>query len=365
MTGQILVYGANGFTGRLIVREAVRRGLHPILAGRNGDAVREIAGAEGLPFRVFSLDAHADVVAALHGVTTVLHCAGPFASTAPQMVRACLDTRVHYIDIAGEVPVLQHLFSLKAEALERGIAVIPGSGFDVVPTDCLALALKERLPSATRLRLAFQAPLRQSPGTFKATINAIPNGGAARIDGVLARVPHAWKAERIAFDNGKWWCMSMPWGDLVSAWESTGIPNIEVYINNALASTLLMKLFRRPAMWLAKNGAVRDFLHRHARQFAPGPDDTERVRIVVHLRGDVWDDAGRHEALLLVIPEAYATTARTSVEIAIRVTRGDVPPGAHTPASAFGSSFIELFAREGGFSNPPSSFFFSILNSGS
>ncbi|MBL0177033.1 MAG: saccharopine dehydrogenase NADP-binding domain-containing protein [Ignavibacteria bacterium] len=352
MTGQILVYGANGFTGRLIVREAVRRGLRPILAGRNDVEIRELAQTEQLPHRVFALDAHAEVVAALQGVTTVLHCAGPFASTAPPMVRACLDARVHYVDIAGEVPVLQHLFSLKAEARARGIVILPGSGFDVVPTDCLALALKERLPSATRLRLAFQAPLRQSPGTFKATVNAIPNGGAARIDGILARVPHAWKAERIAFDNGKWWCMSMPWGDLVSAWESTGIPNIEVYINNALATTLLMKLFRRPAMWLAKNGAVRDFLHRHAGQIAPGPDDTERMRITVHLRGDVWDDAGGHDALLLVVPEAYATTARTAVEVAIRVTRGDVPSGAHTPASVFGSGFIEPFARQGGFFRP-------------
>lgn len=301
-----------------------------------------------MPHRVFPLEDADTVLRGLEHVSTVLHCAGPFAATAPLMLDACLHGGVHYTDIAGEVPVLLHLFGRRAEAVERGIAVIPGCGFDVVPTDCLALSLKQLLPTATRLRLAFQAPLHQSPGTFNATIDAIPAGGLTRRNGTLTPVPHAWRIERLRYDHAACWSMSLLWGDLVTAYESTGIPNIDVYIGNPLLSSLLLRLIRRSATALAANAAVARFLHRHAARIAPGPRPDDRTHIRVHLRGDVWDDAGGHETLFLVVPEAYTLTARTAVDIAMRVAKGQVHVGVHTPASAFGCNYINRFSLSGG-----------------
>ena len=150
-----LLYGANGYTGQLIAREAVVRGQRPILAGRNAEAVTALARQLGLEHRIFSLDDAAATCAGLEGVTAVLHCAGPFAHTARPMIDACLEARVHYLDITGEISVFEMAAVRDTEAMAAGVMLLPGAGFDVVPSDCLALHLHRRLPTATHLALAF------------------------------------------------------------------------------------------------------------------------------------------------------------------------------------------------------------------
>ena len=132
-----MIYGANGYTGQLMVEEAIKRGYRPVLAGRSRETIEPLAQKYGLPARVFALDKHEAVVMGLRGMELVLHCAGPFSKTASPMVKACLEVGAHYLDITGEIDVFAHCHALDAEAKQRGIVVLPGSGFDVVPTDCL------------------------------------------------------------------------------------------------------------------------------------------------------------------------------------------------------------------------------------
>src|SRR5436305_15188118 len=106
-----MIYGANGYTGELAAREAVARGLRPVLAGRNARAVAELALELGLDSRAFALD---DPAAAAHGVAgmaAVLHCAGPFVRTSRPMVDACLAAGAHYLDITGEIAVFTAILS--------------------------------------------------------------------------------------------------------------------------------------------------------------------------------------------------------------------------------------------------------------
>ena len=192
---QWMLYGANGYTGELIAREAVRRGQKPILAGRNPAAIATLARELGCPSRSFSLDNHQTVVNARQGIALVLHCAGPFVETSAPMVTACLEARVHYLDITGEIAVFEAIFARDAEAKQRGVTLLPGVGFDVVPTDCLAAMLARKLPSANELWLAFSSPGAQlSRGTLKTMIEGIGEGGAIRRDGKIVRVPMAWDA---------------------------------------------------------------------------------------------------------------------------------------------------------------------------
>ena len=186
-----LIYGANGYTGRLIAEEAVRRGLKPVLAGRNVEALTPLAARLGLPVRAFALDDAAALRAGLTGVGLVLHCAGPFSATAGPMLEACLDIGAHYLDITGEIDVFAHCHAQHARAQARGIVVLPGAGFDVVPTDCLAAALKRALPDATSLVLAFVGGGGPSPGTAKTGVEGLGKGGRARIGGTVKRVPLA------------------------------------------------------------------------------------------------------------------------------------------------------------------------------
>jgi uncharacterized repeat protein (TIGR03833 family) len=229
MTGRFLIYGANGYTGELITRFAAERGMKPILAGRNAIAIEELAKKHHLDYRVFSLDETARLDAALQEVDMVLHCAGPFSLTSRKMVEACLRNKKHYTDITGEISVFESMAALGDKAKASEVMVMPGVGFDVVPSDCLARHLKDRLPSATHLSLAFYGMGRISHGTQATMTMNVGRGGAIRKDGKITPVPAAWKSREIDFGEVKRTGVTIPWGDVATAYYSTGIPNIEVF----------------------------------------------------------------------------------------------------------------------------------------
>src|SRR3954468_23523709 len=220
-----LIYGANGYTGRLVAELAKQRGQAPVLAGRSADKVRPLAEELGLPWRAFPLE-RPD----LKDVQLVLHCAGPFSATSRPMVDACLAARAHYLDITGEYEVFEAVLARDAEARERGVVLLPGVGFDVVPSDCLAALLHRKLASATRLELAFATHGRASPGTRKTSLESLPRGGAVRRGGKLLRVPPAHEVREIPFADKRRMAMSIPWGDIATAWRSTQIPDITVFM---------------------------------------------------------------------------------------------------------------------------------------
>jgi short subunit dehydrogenase-like uncharacterized protein len=224
-----MIYGANGYTGELIAREAVSRGLKPMLAGRTAAKVEPLAAGLGLQARVFNLG---DAVArtSVEGMGLVLHCAGPFSATAAPMMAACLAAHAHYLDITGEISVFEHAQTLDAAARAAGIVICPGVGFDVIPTDCVAAALKAALPDATHLALGFDSRSGFSPGTAKTSVEGLAQGGKVRQDGRIVSVPLAYKTRRIDFGDGEKLAMTIPWGDVSTAYATTGIPNIEVYI---------------------------------------------------------------------------------------------------------------------------------------
>lgn len=337
--GHCLIYGANGFTGELIAREAVRQGLRPILAGRNATAVTALAETLRCESRIFDLDSPSAVAHALADVDAVLHCAGPFVTTARPMVEACFRTGTHYADISGEIPVLEDLYSLDAEAVQAGVAVVPGSGFDVVPTDCLALTLKEALPDATHLRLAMAGKPTLSRGTWRSTLQTVPRCGAVRRRGGLVTVPHAWQAETITFDDVSLYAMTLPWGDVSAAWKSTGIPDIEVYAAMPRATVAIMRLVRGVVCPLLRIRWLMNLLLTLAARVITGPSEHIRNTETMRLRGDVWNDRGEHVTRFMRTPEAYTTTAATAVAMLRALADGRIPPGTWTPAQAMGSDF--------------------------
>ncbi len=338
-TGRWMLYGANGYTGKLIAEEALRQGLRPVLAGRNRKAIEAMASELGCESCVFDLSSRDTIVSALQDISVVLHCAGPFSATARSMAEACIAAGSHYLDITGEIPVLESLFLLHEEAVQAGVALIPGSGFDVVPTDCLALSLKETLPDASELRIAFTGKLTQSPGTWRATLEAIPRCGAIRRNGELVVVPHAWRAERIHFDDGIKSTMTIPWGDLSSAWRSTGIPNIVVYGGVSAVSIRLMQLTRGFICALMENPFLQRMLKSTVSVFVRGPGEKHRKTEQYHIRADAWNDRGDHVSRFMVTPEGYACTVATSLGILRAVLARQVAPGVWTPGQAVGSGF--------------------------
>ena len=338
VTAPWLLYGANGYTGELIARRAAAAGERPILAGRNREAVLRLATELGLEARVFALDDPAAVDQGLAGTQAVLHCAGPFSRTSAPMAEACLRAHVHYLDITGEIEVFEGMAARHSAAQHAGVTLLPGVGFDVVPSDCLAAHLHGRLPSATHLALGFQTSAWLSRGTATTMVENLHRGGAVRRDGRIGRVPAAWRTRVIDFGAGPIAAITIPWGDVATAYHTTGIPNVEVYTAAPASTRRLLKL-ARPFAPLLGAGPVQELLKRRIQKGPPGPSAEHRARARTRLWGEARDATqvvvSRVETL-----EGYELTSRTSLMAVQRVLGGGVATGFQTPGRAFGPDFV-------------------------
>ncbi|HEX7376459.1 MAG TPA: saccharopine dehydrogenase NADP-binding domain-containing protein [Pirellulales bacterium] len=334
-----LLYGANGYTGRLIAEEAPRRGMRPVLAGRNAREIENLARRLDLPFRVFALDESGGVADQLSGMTAVLNCAGPFSRTAPALMEACLTARAHYLDITGEIEVIEAAAALDRRAREAGVGLLPAVGFDVAPSDCLAAMLADQLPAATHLRLAFTATGGVSPGTAKTMLQVMPTGGRARIDGEIRRVPHDWKKRDITFPSGVKQAVTIPWGDVASAYYSTGIANIETYLAATPALARQSHLLRSFA-GLLRSRLVGKLAETCVGWTIAGPSAARRAATRAELWGQVSDAAGNTVEAALETPDGYTLTVLSALAALERVLRDGLAPGFTTPSKAFGKEFI-------------------------
>lgn len=334
-----LIYGANGYTGRLIAAEATARGMNPLIAGRNARDIKKLADRLGCSCHVFTLTDIDEIVHQLSGMSAMLNCAGPFSKTAPLLMEACLRTKAHYLDITGEIDIIETAAGLDGRAREAGIAVIPAVGFDVVPSDCLAAILAEKLPTASHLVLAFTAGGAISPGTAKTLLEVMPGGGRARIEGVIRRVPADWKRRLIRFASGMKEAVTIPWGDVASAYYSTGIGNIETFL---AASPTLMRQSQwlRRFAWALQWGAFRRLAQRWIDWSISGPSIEERAAARAELWGQVSDGAGNAVEATLETPDGYTLTVYSALAAVERVLAGNVPTGFSTPSKAFGKDFI-------------------------
>ncbi|CAN5641200.1 saccharopine dehydrogenase NADP-binding domain-containing protein [soil metagenome] len=335
-----LLYGATGYTGRLIARLAAEHDIRPVLAGRDADALQAMSDELALEHRVFELSRNADVDGGLDGIDVVLHCAGPFIHTFRAMADACLRRGTHYVDITGEIDVFEALASRADEARDAGVMLLPGAGFDVVPSDCLAAYLAARLPTATRLLLGIHGSGQLSYGTASTAIENQERGGLIRRGGDLVRVPAAWRTRTIDFGDGRAReAVTIPWGDVATAYYSTGIPDIEVY---AAVPPRLIRVMRatRNLGWLLRNRRVKSLQRRLLRARAPGPADDELGFGESRIWGHVEDDDGNAATAALSGPNGYLLTAHASLIVLRRVLAGEAPPGFQTPSRAYGADLV-------------------------
>jgi len=338
---RFMIYGANGYTGRLIAREAAKRGLKPLLAGRNRDELDALAKELNLSRRVFELGNPAELARNLESVSMVLHCAGPFSRTAAPMLNACLDLNVHYLDITGEIDVFELCHHTHARAKHQGTIVLPGSGFDVVPTDCTAAMLKARMPDATSLVLAFEAGGGPSPGTAKTSAEGMARGGRARINGDLAVVPLAWKSREFVRDGKPRSAMTIPWGDVYTSYVSTAIPNVETYLVMP-PKTIQRMRWMRYARPLLKLDFVQNMMRQRIERSTPGPSEQRRRDTNCHIWGEVRNAAGKEAKLQLVTPNGYDLTVTASLGIVEHLlSLSHAPTGGYfTPSQLMGKDYV-------------------------
>ena len=340
---KLLIYGANGYSGRMVVAAALRRGMQPVVAGRNEKQIAALGRELGLDHRSFDIGDRAALENGLAGITVVLHCAGPFSATALPMLDACIARRIHYLDITGEFRVMEAVAARDADLRAASVMAMCGTGMDVVPTDCLAAHMKWRLPGAIRLELYVRALEKLSRGTATTFVENMGLPNVVRENGVLVERVAGADRRSIVFPDGKRQAMvGLFWGDISTAWRTTGIPGIAVYMSLMPGTAPMLRiagLLRR----LLQTAGMQGFLKRQVQRWITGPDQAWADKQTAEFIAVASDAAGNSCRSHLITREGYLFTAESASEIARRVLGGDFAPGFQTPGKLFGADFVLEF----------------------
>ena len=341
MTQPFLLYGATGYTGKLIARRAKALGMRAILAGRSAEKVAAVAAPLGYPKHTLSLDDSEALDALLDKVPVVLHAAGPFSETASPMVAACLRTKTHYVDITGEIQVFEGCAHRSQDAADAGITLLPGAGFDVVPSDCLAKYVSERVPGAHHLTLAMSGMSKASRGTAKTAAQFIGLGTYVRRGGKIHQLTDVLTQE-FDYGHGLEKSVAVSWGDVSTAYHSTNIPDIEVFFQASRDLERAMRLGRFSGKVL-RSKLGQKMIRRQINRRPEGPTDDMRDKGTHVILAQVTDGFRNSLTARLTTPEAYSLTAETSLAVVQRILDGDWKPGFQTPSNMFGADFILNF----------------------
>ena len=342
---KFLLYGANGYTGVLIAKIASDYGLQPTLAGRNEKAIQALAKELQLPYQIVDLADTNTLQIILSEFSLVLHAAGPFQITAKPMIEACLATQTHYLDITGEIPVFEMAKRFNEAAIQAKIMLMPGVGFDVVPTDCMALFLSKKLPDANLLQLAFASVGGGlSHGTATTMVMGLGEGGAVRENGKIKSTPLGHKGRWVNFSvepdkNKNLFTMTIPWGDISTAFFTTGIPNIETYTGIA-PKIFKMLRWQKAFNWLLKTSFVRNYALKKINAKPAGPSDEARATGSSMIWGMVHNEQGKTFQATMSVKDGYTLTAHSSLLVAKKVLEGNFKLGFQTPAAVYGEDLI-------------------------
>lgn len=336
----IVVYGAYGYTGELIVKEARKQGIQVVLSGRNEEKLKNLSQETGFSYSAVDLNNKEALHHLLQDAKVVIHCAGPFQQTAKAMVEACLATHTHYLDITGEYQVFELIHGYDEAAKKAGIMLLPGSGFDVVPSDCLAALLKARVPDAEKLQLAFAATGGGiSRGTSKTMIEGAGEGQVYRSNHQLKTKPQGESVKDINYGPFKKLSAGISWGDVSSAYFSTGIPNIEVFTGSSRKQLKALKWAHRLRFFLKINW-VKNFLKKQADKKPAGPSEEKRENSHTYLWGRAENSNGTYYEARLKTPNGYTLTSKATLLFASKILNGIFRPGFQTPSSAYGRDVI-------------------------
>lgn len=343
---KLMIYGANGYSAKLIIEELLSRGIKPVLAGRNHNEIIVLANNYSCAYEVFDLENEELLDSKLLSIHTLLNCAGPFKYTAKELMEACIRTKTNYLDITGEIPVFHLAFSKNETAKNAGVVLMPGVGFDIIPTDCLAKRLSEKMHDAKNLKLGFlNVRGNISRGTWLTSLEFLSGKGVIRRNEKVVESEIGEFSIEVHKDNFTFYGLSIPWGDVYTSFQSTKIPDAEVY----LGVPFLVYKFRKiilPFIKIFRLPIIKKIAASFIKKYLTGPNKQKRDSTKTYVWGRVENEKGEMIEEVYRVMEGYNLTAKGAVECAVRVLQDSVRPGTQTPSLAFGSEFINLFVLE-------------------
>jgi short subunit dehydrogenase-like uncharacterized protein len=334
-----MIYGAYGFTGRLIVEEAVRRGHRPILAGRDAERLNALAKPFGLDVVALSLDDPAALRNAAQSTSLIFNAAGPFSEAGPKIIAACLKTGTAYADISGELDHLRAIEALDEPARKASIPLLTGAGFGVTLGDCLARHVVDRLPDATSLRLSVAADnVVETPAVRRTILEVMSKGGYAVEGGNWVKRPFAHQVWTVKDGLTDLPFAAAPLGELAALRSSTNVANIVVGRPMAERTARFARLLSPLIKGALSITPLRNALARDGGK-PPVPAQEPKAGWHSQLWAEARNARGDRAVARLDTGEGYALTARAAIaNVEALFARRLV--GAFTPARAFGARHV-------------------------
>jgi short subunit dehydrogenase-like uncharacterized protein len=342
LKSKVMIYGANGYTGQLILEECKNNNFEVIIAGRNIEKLKILSEKFGYEERAFSLSEN--FTDKFDDIYLVLNCAGPFSKTAKPIVDACILTGTHYLDITAEIDVFEMIKQRNVEAVDKDVLLLPGIGFDVIPTDCMAKFLSEKLDNAVSLEIGIYFDHGISKGTQYTNVERLKLGGAIRKDGEIVKTKLLGRSKVLTFydiDGRKFENLTyqIPWGDISTSYTTTSIPNIEVYLNYPKKIVRLAKISHY-FKWLFKFGFIENIMKKMMVRIMK-PVEMDKVdEGHLNLRATARNNNGEELSISLNTINSYKFTAISSIFMIKKVLDGDFRSGYYTPAGLYGSNLI-------------------------
>ena len=338
--GQVLIYGAYGFTGAGISKLASEYGITPVLAGRNESKLKPLAESLGYDYVVLSLENnHDNLVKVLKHFEIVLHIAGPYTFTGEPMLDAVVEAGTHYVDLTGENHVIQQQLDRHEEFKAANIMVMPSVGYDVVPTDCLNVYVADQVDNPTNLTMVINGNYTAaegasaSRGTMKSGLEVMGRPLLMRQKGEMVEVSALKVIHRVE-DGQEQTLVQIPWADMMTSYVSTGVPTIEVFqlrqgeLPGWLPRVAQSDFGRRILGWLIDKFAPEGP--------PPGALETRQTRIV----STATNDAGESASAAMITPEPYLLTFHSTLIVAKRVIDGHWESGFQTVGKVYGPDLV-------------------------
>lgn len=267
----------------------------------------------GVPGRTFALHDQMAVLEMLQGTRVLLNVAGPFSLTAESLIDAAIAEGIHYLDTTAEFATYALAEERSAAAAAAGVMLVPGVGWDVVPSDAIAVHTAGRVPHPTKLRVALKVTGGFSPGSVSSAAGIGDLLGLVRAGGHLART----NPSPATFDLGEGPEVfnPVPMGDLITAWHSLELDDIEVFMH------------------------ATGTMPAPGDEIPEGPTEAERLGGRYWALAEVTDEDGTVVRSVIETPTGYTYTQLSAVDAAHRVLDGQHTPGFQTPSTAFGPGF--------------------------
>jgi len=332
-----LLYGANGTTGRILLRLRADQGtshdLPPlIIAGRQEGPVSALARSYDLPYRVFDLKKLGEQDCS--GIKLVVNFAGPYEDTQEPWLEACETYGIAYMDISGEWRSIGKLYEQASRFEKAGIPVIVAAGFDTIAGEASLSAYLNRYPDEKHLRVGIYAEGGFSAGTARSAFRILPHGLWAYEEGHFVRAGRPLKRRLPGGPERIFWPATLAELKTFPAWQN--IKRLETYV-------AVPPRYGRWTPLLEKVTSVKPVARLLDRMLV-----SQRLRLAGEMDLGassylfVEGATGSEERLWVETQQAYVFTARAVLEVVRLYFEGGALPGV---GSAFSRYAKQLWER--------------------